>query len=700
MTATTPSRHSSLSAPAIRLALLLCTALPSASLLAQSDPAPVYGVSFKEVSVAEFAAGVSDITGTDFVIDPRVRGTLSVESPKPVTADELYGLFQDTLQNHGYATVRLPDNRVRIVPEQVARTQPLPVGLDDAQGNEIATEVLHTENLAAAELAGILEPLIDANVGTLTPNPGSNSVVVTDWKANLGRLKRLTERLDGYRQADTEVFPVTHANAKRLVQTLKDVLSDDGSTATVVADARANAVVAFGTPSQRRQVSTLIARLDAPQDHDTTTAVIPLSHADAADVAKVLGDLANSVSGARAVPTRSGSDGADATESQAGSQSLAATSSGSGLDGVAFAVHPSTNALVLSGPPSALEGYRELVSRLDMRRAQVAVEAIIAEITESRAKELGVQWLFGDISGEGTVPAGGVNFPSASTPGINQIAAAAASQDASALGSLLGNLNGVTAGVGRLSSGGVSFAMLLNALRSDTQTNLLSTPSLTTLDNAEASILVGQEVPFVTGSTTVDNTNPFQTIQREDVGVKLNIRPTIGADNSIRLEIVQEVSSIDEGVKASDVVTNKREIETTVLTQDGGIIVLGGLISDENANAEQKVPLLGDIPGVGRLFRYDRDTQDKRNLMVFIRARVLRDAPQTQQMAHQQYTRMRQHMLKADLPGDQTLPELPSASATSASGMSGTSVSGTSASGNSLQALYPSARSRLGSLAQ
>ncbi|OBX33826.1 type II secretion system protein D precursor [Halomonas elongata] len=453
MTATTPSRHSSLSAPAIRLALLLCTALPSASLLAQSDPAPVYGVSFKEVSVAEFAAGVSDITGTDFVIDPRVRGTLSVESPKPVTADELYGLFQDTLQNHGYATVRLPDNRVRIVPEQVARTQPLPVGLDDAQGNEIATEVLHTENLAAAELAGILEPLIDANVGTLTPNPGSNSVVVTDWKANLGRLKRLTERLDGYRQADTEVFPVTHANAKRLVQTLKDVLSDDGSTATVVADARANAVVAFGTPSQRRQVSTLIARLDAPQDHDTTTAVIPLSHADAADVAKVLGDLANSVSGARAVPTRSGSDGADATESQAGSQSLAATSSGSGLDGVAFAVHPSTNALVLSGPPSALEGYRELVSRLDMRRAQVAVEAIIAEITESRAKELGVQWLFGDISGEGTVPAGGVNFPSASTPGINQIAAAAASQDASALGSLLGNLNGVTAGVGRLSSG-------------------------------------------------------------------------------------------------------------------------------------------------------------------------------------------------------------------------------------------------------
>ncbi|MFM9270110.1 type II secretion system secretin GspD [Halomonas elongata] len=700
MTATTPSRHSSLSAPAIRLALLLCMALPSASLQAQSDPAPVYGVSFKEVSVAEFAAGVSDITGTDFVIDPRVRGTLSVESPKPVTAEELYRLFQDTLQNHGYATVRLPDDRVRIVPEQVARTQPLPVGLDDAQGNEIATEVLHTENLAAAELAGILEPLIDANVGTLTPNPGSNSVVVTDWKANLGRLKRLTERLDGYRQADTEVFPVTHANAKRLVQTLKDVLSDDGSTATVVADARANAVVAFGTPSQRRQVSTLIARLDAPQDHDTTTAVIPLSHADAADVAKVLGDLANSASGARAIPARSGSDGADATESQVGSQSLAATSSGSGLDGVAFAVHPSTNALVLSGPTSALEGYRELVSRLDMRRAQVAVEAIIAEITESRAKELGVQWLFGDISGEGTVPAGGVNFPSASSPGINQIAAAAASQDSSALGSLLGNLNGVTAGVGRLSSGGVSFAMLLNALRSDTQTNLLSTPSLTTLDNAEASILVGQEVPFVTGSTTVDNTNPFQTIQREDVGVKLNIRPTIGADNSIRLEIVQEVSSIDEGVKASDVVTNKREIETTVLTQNGGIIVLGGLISDENANAEQKVPLLGDIPGVGRLFRYDRDTQDKRNLMVFIRARVLRDAPQTQQMARQQYTRMRQHMLKADLPGDQTLPELPSASATSASGMSGTSISGASASGNSLQALYPSARSRLGSLAQ
>ncbi|WP_275286140.1 type II secretion system secretin GspD [Halomonas elongata] len=695
MTARTPFRRSPFANRAMCLALLLCTALPSALLRAQADPAAVYGVSFKDVSVAEFAAGVGDITGTDFVIDPRVRGTLSVESPRPVTAEELYGLLQDTMQNHGYATVRLPDDRVRIVPEQVARTQPLPVGLDDAQGNEIATDVLHTENLEASELAGILEPLIDANVGTLTPNPGSHSVVVTDWRANLGRLKRLTERLDGYRQADTEVFPVIHANAKHLVQTLNDALGEDGSSATVVADARANAVVAFGTQAQRRQVSTLIERLDAPQDHDTTTAVIPLSHADAADVAKVLGNLANSATGSRASPTRSASEGADSAEGQASAQTLPATSSGNGLDGVAFAVHPSSNALVLSGPPSALGGYRELVSRLDTRRAQVAVEAIIAEITESRAKELGVQWLFGDISGEGTVPAGGVNFSSSSSPGINQIAAAAASQDTSALGSLLGNLNGITTGVGQLSSGGVSFAMLLNALRSDTQTNLLSTPSLTTLDNEEASILVGQEVPFVTGSTTVDNSNPFQTIQREDVGVKLNIRPTIGADGSIRLEIVQEVSSIDEGVEASDVVTNKREIETTVLTQNGGIIVLGGLISDENANAEQKVPLLGDIPGVGRLFRYDRDTQDKRNLMVFIRARVLRDAPQTQQMARQRYTRMRQHMLKADVPSDRALPELPSAPTSPTA-----SVSEASASGNGLQALYPSARSRLGSLAQ
>lgn len=681
MTTTTLSLHGFALTRAIRLALLLCSASPLASALAQTEPAPVYGVSFHDVSVTEFAAGVGEITDTTFVIDPRVRGTLSVESARPVTAEELYDLFQDTLQNYGFATVRLPDGRVRIVPEQVARTQPLPVGLDDAQGNEIATEVLYTEHLDATALAGILEPLIDANVGTLTPYPENRTIVVTDWRANLTRLQQLTERLNRYRDADAEVLPVTHADAQLLVQTLTGVLASERNSATVVADARANAVVVFGTTDQRRRVATLIARLDAPNNQVTTTEVIPLSHADATDVAKVLRELASTGGGPSIVST-------DAIGSHAGDGANAhERATGSGLGGVAFAVHPSSNALVLSGPPSALENYRDLVTRLDIRRAQVAVEAIIAEITESRAKEIGLQWLFSDINGEGTVSVGGTNFSSTSSPGINQIAAAAASDNTSALGAMLGNLNGVTAGVGRLSSGGVSFAMLLNALRADTQTNLLSTPSLTTLDNEEASILVGQEVPFVTGSTTVDNTNPFQTIQREDVGIKLVIRPTIGADDSIRLQIVQEVSSIDEGVKASDVVTNKREIETTVLTQNGGIVVLGGLISDENSSIEQRVPGLGSIPGLGRLFRHSRDAQERRNLMVFIRARVLRDAPHTEQMARQHYAAMSQRMQHAGLPEAQILPSLSPA------------TTATPDAGDGLQALYPSARSRLGDLA-
>ncbi|WP_106477885.1 type II secretion system secretin GspD [Phytohalomonas tamaricis] len=668
---------------------------------ANESDAPRYEIDYNDVSLQEFIDSVGRITGKHFIVDPRVRGNISLESQRSLNADELYRVFQNQLQINGYATVELGDDQVRIVPDQVARTQPLPLGSESDSGNVMATQVIESQHLDAATLANILQPLVDARVGTITPYPDSNMVVVTDWRDNLQRLTRLATLLDGNRDTSAEVVSLKSADAEELAETIDSALKGAGGNTRVIAAPSANALVVFGNQRDRQRAQRLIAALDKPSEHQSTnTRVIYLNHASAETVVDVLRNLRDGGGGSYVSSTKTTDTdtvvrsalGISAGDEEASSGNAAsALDSGSittralsvpSSDSVAFAVHPSTNALVLTGPPSQLDAYQSIIERLDIRRAQVAVEAIIAEITESRARELGVQWLFADTSGSGTFPVGSVNYSTSSSAGINQLAAAVAADDTSTLGSLLSSLNGATVGVGRLSDSGISFAALLNALRSDTDTNLLSTPSLTTLDNAEAYILVGQEVPFVTGSTTVDNANPYQTIEREDVGISLHIRPSISADNTIRMEITQEVSSIADNVDASDVVTNKREIETTVLAQDGGIIVLGGLISNQSSNTQQHVPLLGDIPVIGNLFRYSSRSNEKQNLMVFIRARVLRDAQTLNAVTAEKYRFMRAQQLLNDFDADQTLPEL-DAQATHLS----------------LSRLYPSARDRLGALA-
>jgi general secretion pathway protein D len=295
-----------------------------------------------------------------------------------------------------------------------------------------------------------------------------------------------------------------------------------------------------------------------------------------------------------------------------------------------------TNAVVMVGPDNELSAYRNIVEQLDIRRAQVVVEAIIAEVSDTRAQELGVQWLFqGDSFGGGAI-----NF-SGNAPSVTSVAALAQAGNTTGLSQLLSGVQGVTAGVGNLSGGGLNFLALLNALKSQSGFNLLSTPTLLTLDNAEASILVGQEVPFVTGSVTQDNTNPYQTIERKEVGVKLRIKPQINIDNTVRLDIVQEVSSIADSATASDVITNKREIKTKVMVEDNGLVVLGGLIGDETTTSDQRVPFLGDIPGLGRLFRSDSSQRVKQNLMVFIRPRIVRDGETLAQLSSEKYRNLK-----------------------------------------------------------
>nr|WP_313365592.1 type II secretion system secretin GspD [Pseudomonas sp.] len=618
-------------------ALSLCLSLAWAEEPETFDESgtPLYEVNFVDTELGEFIDSVSRITGTTFIVDPRVKGKVTVRTVDRHDADAIYDIFLAQLRAQGYAAVDLPNGSVKIVPDQAARLEPVPVepvGKPSAGSDGVATRVFNVRNAASEQMLGILKPLIDPRVGVITPYPAANLLVVTDWRSNLERIDSLLRQLDQVSDEPLQVMPLRHASAADTAQLLTRLLArEQGADSTqVVADPRSNALLVRGSTDR---VRALLGQLDRPSDnqHSSNTQVMYLRHANAAEVVKVLRGLSQE----GAVPGEAAGEG----EGKARPVMAAASDSGIRLE-----YEEGTNAVVMVGPDSELAAYRSIVEQLDIRRAQVVVEAIIAEVSDIRAQELGVQWLFADEK----FGAGIVNFGS---NGVNiaNIAGAAASGDNEALGELLSSTTGATAGFGHI-GGGFNFAMLINALKGKSGFNLLSTPTLLTLDNAEASILVGQEVPFVTGSVTQNNTNPYQTIERKEVGVKLRIKPQINVDNSVRLDIVQEVSSIAESRAASDVITNKREIKTKVMVEDNGLVILGGLISDELSTSDQRVPLLGDIPYLGRLFRSDASKNTKQNLMVFIRPRILRDGPSLAGLSEDKY-RTLQQTTPLQLPG-------------------------------------------------
>lgn len=590
------------------------------------DGTPLYEVNFVDTELGEFIDSVSRITGTTFIVDPRVKGKVTVRTVDRHDSEAIYDIFLAQLRAQGFAAVDLPNGSVKIVPDQAARLEPVPVedGRQAQAGSDgVATRVFNVRNAASEQMLAILKPLIDPRVGVITPYPAANLLVVTDWRSNLGRIDSLLRQLDQVSDEPLQVMPLQHASANDTSQLITRLLAREqgADSAQVVADPRSNALLVRGSADSRERVRALLAQLDRPGDalRSSNTQVIYLRHANAGEVVKVLRSLSQD---AGAAPAEGDKDG-----------KLAAPVN---LSGIRLEYEEGTNAVVMVGPDSELAAYRNIVEQLDIRRAQVVVEAIIAEVSDSRAQELGVQWLFADEK----FGAGAVNFGSGGAS-ITGIAGAVASGDNAALGKLLSGINGVTAGIGNF-GGGFNFAMLVNALKSNSGFNLLSTPTLLTLDNAEASILVGQEVPFVTGSVTQDNTNPYQTIERKEVGVKLRIKPQINSDNTVRLDIVQEVSSIADTASASDVITNKREIKTKVMVEDNGLIILGGLISDEVTSSHQKVPFLGDIPGLGRLFRSDASRGVKQNLMVFIRPRILRDGASLASLSSEKYRNLQQ----------------------------------------------------------
>lgn len=588
---------------------------------------PQYEVNFVDTDMGEFIDSVSRITGTTFIVDPRVTGKVTVRTVDRHDAEAIYDIFLAQLRAQGFAAVDLPNGSVKIVPDQAARLEPVPVenaGKQSKGSDGVATRVFNVRNAASEQMLGILKPLIDPRVGVITPYPAANLLVVTDWRSNLERIDKLLRQLDQVSDEPLQVMPLKHASAADTAPLVTRLLAREqgADSAQVVADPRSNALLVRGSADSRERVRALLGQLDRPSDnlHSSNTQVIYLRHANAAEVVKVLRGLGQD-GGVPDAPAGEGKEAPVRTASDAG---------------VRLEYEEGANAVVMVGPDSELAAYRNIVEQLDIRRAQVVVEAIIAEVSDSSAQELGVQWLFADEK----FGAGIVNFGS---NGVNiaSIAGAAASGDNKELGKLLSATTGATAGIGHF-GGGFNFAMLINALKGKSGFNLLSTPTLLTLDNAEASILVGQEVPFVTGSVTQNNANPYQTIERKEVGVKLRIKPQVNSDNSVRLDIVQEVSSIADSRAASDVITNKREIKTKVMVDDNGLVILGGLISDESTTSNQRVPLLGDIPVLGRLFRSDSNRNVKQNLMVFIRPRIMRDGPSLAGLSQEKYRSLQQ----------------------------------------------------------
>jgi general secretion pathway protein D len=584
---------------------------------------------YKEADIRQIVEAVGEVTGRNFIIDPRVNAKVTMLSSTPMSPDAFYEAFLSILQVHGYVAVTSGD-LIKIVPDATARQYAGPIGAGgSAGGDDIVTQVVQVQNVGAAQLVPILRPLIP-QYGHLAAHPGSNMLIISDRSANVTRMLTIIRRIDQSNDEDIEVVRLEHASAAEIVRIMTALTAQpraDGVpvSTSLVADARTNSVLIGGDKSERLRLRALIAHLDTPLEDGGDTQVRYLRYADAEELATKLQQQMTS-------------------QTQAAGGQAAAGSSAAQSSNVSVWADTQTNALVLNAPPKMMRSLMLIVDKIDIRRAQVLVEAIIVEVIADKTAELGVTWAVEGTSSN--TPISVTNFPDFG-PGVVQIGAAAGSGGQVDPTGLIGE--GITFGLGRISDSGVSFAAILRAMEGDANTNIISTPSIVTTDNEEATLNVGQEVPFVTGSYSNTGSaggavNPFQTIQREQIGVKLVITPQINEGNSLLLTINQEISNIASSAQAVDLITNQRIIETTVIVDDGEILVLGGLIEDVLRESEQRVPVLGSIPILGNLFRSRKTDKVKTNLFVFIRAKILRDAAAAAVETDAKYRQIREFM--------------------------------------------------------
>ncbi len=592
------------------IAMLLCWAPLS--------PAQEYTVNLKDTDIQEFIKFVADVTGTTMVVDPNVKGKVRVISSQPVTQAELYDLFLSILDVQGYTAVR-SGQIIRIVPSKDARSSPVPLmgDQDIAANDEYVTQVIRLENISAAKLIPVLRPLVpqQAHMAAYAP---SNAIILSDIRSNIGRIVDIIERMDRSAVQTTEIIRLRYGVAEDVVSMLNALEksrqgegAEADKEAILVADKRTNSVVVTADELTVERIRKLVTYLDTPLEQSGNVRVIYLEYADAVEVAEVLTRVMQNIARLEEGGANKRSGNNESTiEADAG-----------------------TNSLIITADTDEMAALESVIARLDIRRAQVLIEAIIVEMEMTEGQELGLQWLFSNDSG---LYGGNISTSSAQQARNRALADAILPDDGSetiSTGSVVGALSqipGTTLGWGVVDQD-LTMSVILNALETQGNANILSTPSLLTLDNEEAFITVGQQVPFVTGSYTSTGVangaqNPFQTIERQSVGVTLTVTPQVNEGDSVVLDIVQEVSSISAQILvASDVITNERKIETKVLANDSDIVVLGGLVKDEVQDSAQGVPILSDIPLLGRLFRNDVVTVTKSNLLVFIRPTIIRD---------------------------------------------------------------------------
>ena len=667
-------------------------------------------LNFANADIESVARTMATITGRNVVVDPRVKGTMNLSTERPVTPAAAYSQFLATLRLQGYTVVE-SSGLDKIVPEADAKLQAGPVTLGNnntdgnaAVGNQIVTQIFKLNYENASNLVPVLRPLISPN-NTINLNPGNNSLVITDYADNLRRIGRIIAAMDVSNASDVEIIPLKYAIASDLVPLLTKLV-ESGSTSgaapapgqtdssyktTMLAEPRSNAVILrAANPARVSLVRSLIAKLDQPTVNNSNgdagnIYVVYLKNADATKLATTLraamsGEArgssgsssgssgSSSTSGMSASSLSSGSSsssssGSTSTGNTASSGALSGTTSNQPSTGGQIQADPSTNALIITAPEPQYRQLRAVIDKLDGRRAQVLVESLIVEVSSDKSAEFGVQWqcVLGKV-GLGT------NFGSGSSNLATLATSIATGSTSTALS------NGLNLGVAT-KIGGTYVLGALARLMDETGTgNVLSTPNLLTLDNEEAKIVIGQNVPFVTGTYTTTSssatTSPFQTIERKDVGLTLRVRPQINENGTVKMAIYQEVSSVDASTKSNTngPTTNKRSIESNVLVDDGSIIVLGGLLQDDYSGSIEKVPGLGDLPLLGNLFRSETRSRKKTNLMVFLRPIVVRDTGTSDTLASDRYDMMRvqqqavnptAHPILSAVPSANELPDLP-----------------------------------------
>jgi general secretion pathway protein D len=634
----------------ILIVVLLFAQLLSFSQSAWSDTQK-WKVNLKDADIRAFITQISDITGYSFVVDPRVRGNVTVVSNVAMNKNDIYEMFLSVLDVHGYAAIPSQDV-IKIVQQNNAKQSAVNLKLyKKVPKQQMVTRVIQVKNTNALELVPILRPMV-AKYGHLAGVASDNALIISDQIDNIIRISHIVEQLDTPSKYEIEVVQLKEAWVGDMVKLLeklapaelgKNNIKESARKYSIVADERSNRLILRGDAQFRKRMEALIAKLDQPAAISGTTKVIRLKHADAVKMAKMLKGLLGDIS-------------TDEQKSK-GVQ-------GSKKNSANVYADAAMNALVIRAEPSEIQELENIIKQLDQRRAQVMIEAAIVEVDDDTSKGLGIQWAL--FNKNGTVPGILTNFSDvgASASSIfNAITAKTAISPA---------VGGGTLAFGKINQKSLSWGGLIQALSAKAGVNLLSTPKIITMDNQESSIIVGQNIPVITGQSTSTGSgvsNPFTTVAREDIGIKLKVTPSISDGGTVRLKIMQENSSISNSTSASGIITNKSEIKTNILADDGETIVLGGLIKDEIKKKVSKVPLLGDIPFLGTLFRSSSDSHSKKNLLVFLRPTILRDKKASQEISQQKFDTLWElnlkqvqssNRLKKDAKGNYIEPTKPS----------------------------------------